>query len=156
MARFPLSLSLLLLLLAVTVAASSTFDEENPITTVVSNVFHEFEASVVKVIGASRQALSFARFAHRYGKSYGSEEEMKLRFLIFSENLKLIKSHNRKGLSYTMGVNRFADWTWEEFRRHRLGAAQNCSATTKGNHKITDDLLPGVVLLSTLKNNGML
>jgi len=159
MARFPLSLSLLLLL-AVTVAASSTFDEENPITTVVSNVLREFEASVVKVIGTSRQALSFARFAHRYGKSYGCEVEMKLRFSIFSENLKLIKSHNRKGLSYTMGVNRFADWTWEEFRRHRLGAAQNCSATTKGNHKITDDLLPGMKdwretgIVSPVKDQG--
>lgn len=36
----------------------------------------------------------------------------------------------------------FADWTWEEFQRHRLGAAQNCSATLKGNHKLTDVVLP--------------
>ena len=33
-------------------------------------------------------------------------EEMKLRFGIFSENLKLIKSTNRKGLSYKLAVNR--------------------------------------------------
>ncbi|KAI8565335.1 hypothetical protein RHMOL_Rhmol03G0251100 [Rhododendron molle] len=104
MARSPLCLSLLLLL-AVAVAGASTFDEENPIRTVVSNVLREFETSVVNVVGYSRQALSFARFAHRYGKSYETEEEMKLRFSIFSENLKLIKSHNRKGLSYTMAVN---------------------------------------------------
>lgn len=40
----------------------------------------------------------------------------------------------------------FADWTWEEFKKHRLGAAQNCSATTKGNHKLTDVVLPESVL----------
>ncbi|CAL5339696.1 unnamed protein product [Camellia sinensis] len=67
---------------------------------------------------------------------------MKLRFSIFSENLKLIKSHNKKKLSYTLSVNHFSDWTWEEFRKHRLGAAQNCSATTRGNHKLTDEVLP--------------
>ena len=36
----------------------------------------------------------------------------------------------------------FADWTWEEFKKHRLGAAQNCSATAKGNHKLTNVVLP--------------
>lgn len=36
----------------------------------------------------------------------------------------------------------FADWTWEEFKKHRLGAAQNCSATTKGSHKLTDAVPP--------------
>ncbi|KAG5559119.1 hypothetical protein RHGRI_008890 [Rhododendron griersonianum] len=162
MARSPLCLSLLLLLLAVAVAVAgaSTFDEENPIRTVVSNVLREFETSVVNVVGYSRQALSFARFAHRYGKSYETEEEMKLRFSIFSENLKLIKSHNRKGLSYTMAVNKFADWTWEEFHRLRLGAAQNCSATKKGNHKLTDDLLPEmkdwreIGIVSPVKDQG--
>lgn len=41
----------------------------------------------------------------------------------------------------------FADWTWEEFQRHRLGAAQNCSATLKGNHKLTDAVLPEAVLV---------
>lgn len=33
-------------------------------------------------------------------------EEMKSRFAIFSENLDLIRSTNKKGLSYTLGVNR--------------------------------------------------
>lgn len=54
--------------------------------------------------------------------------------------------------SVSFAVTEFADWTWEEFHRHRLGAAQNCSATKKGNHKLTDDLLPEMVLPSALKN----
>lgn len=36
----------------------------------------------------------------------------------------------------------FADMSWEEFRTLKLGAAQNCSATLNGNHKLTDELLP--------------
>lgn len=32
--------------------------------------------------------------------------------------------------------------TWEEFSKQKLGAAQHCSATKKGNHKLTDAVLP--------------
>ncbi|KAF7837943.1 thiol protease aleurain-like [Senna tora] len=101
-----------------------------------------FQSQLLQVIGRTRHALSFASFAQRYGKQYDTVEEMKLRFQIFSQNLELIRSTNRKGLPYTLGVNHFADWTWEEFKRKRLGAAQNCSATLKGNHKLTDAILP--------------
>ncbi|XP_062091143.1 pro-cathepsin H-like [Humulus lupulus] len=139
MARLSLLLSVLLVL-AIAVAGS-TFDESNPIR-LVSDRLRDFETQVLNVVGNTRHALSFARFANRYGKKYDTVEEMKHRFGIFSENRKLIKSTNKKGLPYTLAVNHFADWTWEEFRRHRLGAAQNCSATLKGNHKLSDALLP--------------
>ncbi|RWW08984.1 hypothetical protein GW17_00027556 [Ensete ventricosum] len=42
----------------------------------------------------------------RYGKSYGSAEEILKRFAVFSENLELIRSTNRKGLPYRLGINR--------------------------------------------------
>ncbi|KAJ4841883.1 hypothetical protein Tsubulata_015445 [Turnera subulata] len=123
------------------VAAGSRFDDSNPIR-LASDRLRDLEASFAKVIGNTRRAISFARFAHRHGKSYETEEELKLRFAIFSESLDLIRSTNRKGLPYTLGVNQFADWTWEEFKRHRLGAAQNCSATTKGSHKLSNAVIP--------------
>ncbi|CAN6699151.1 unnamed protein product [Malus baccata var. baccata] len=142
MARLTLFLSAALVLAAISCGvAASSFDESNPIR-LVSDSLRDLEEQVVQVLGSSRHVLSFARFAHRYGKKYESAEEMKLRYEIFLENKKLIRSTNRKGLSYTLAVNRFADWSWEEFARHRLGAAQNCSATTKGNHKLTDAVLP--------------
>ncbi|KAM7513531.1 hypothetical protein LguiA_003114 [Lonicera macranthoides] len=156
-------LTLLILLIAFVsagVRAGNTFSDANPIKQVVSDGLREFESSVLKVLGNTRHALSFARFAHRYGKSYETVDEMKMRFSIFSESLKMIRSHNKKGLSYTLGVNEFADWTWEEFRANRLGAAQNCSATTKGNHKLTDVALPElkdwrkVGIVSPVKNQG--
>lgn len=87
-------------------------------------------------------------------------EEVKLRFEVYKQNLDLIRSTNKKELPYRLGLNKFADWTWEEFQRHRLGAAQNCSATLKGNHKLTNEALPeskdwrdeGIV--SAVKNQG--
>lgn len=108
----------------------------------VSDGLGEIESSVLQVIGQTRHAFSFAKFISRYGKKYETVEEMRLRFQIFSENLKLIRSTNRKRLPYRLGLNHFADWTWEEFRKHRLGAAQECSATLKGGHKLTDETLP--------------
>ncbi|KAK7363308.1 hypothetical protein VNO77_05444 [Canavalia gladiata] len=130
-------LSLLILFFCVATAAASTFDDSNPIRLV-----SDLDSQVLQVIGQSRHALSFARFALRYGKRYHSVDEIKHRFQIFSDNLRLIRSTNKKPLTYTLGVNHFADWTWEEFTRHRLGAAQNCSATHKGNHMLTDAVLP--------------
>ncbi|XP_059433136.1 pro-cathepsin H-like [Corylus avellana] len=160
MARVSLvSLILLLLYCAAAAAAASTFEDSNPIR-LASDGLRDIEAQVIQVIGHTHHALSFARFAHRYGKRYETMEEMKLRFGIFSENLKLIKSTNRKGLSYKLAVNHFADWTWEEFQSQRLGAAQNCSATLKGNHKLTDSVLPEakdwreVGIVSPVKDQG--
>ncbi|KAL6222057.1 hypothetical protein ACLB2K_005449 [Fragaria x ananassa] len=137
-------LTLLLSVLAAVVlisSAASSFDESNPIR-LASEGLRELQDQFVQVLGHGCHVHSFARFAFRYEKKYESLEEMRRRFEIFSENKKLIRSTNRKGLSYKLGVNRFADWTWEEFQRHRLGAAQNCSATTKGNHKLTDAVPP--------------
>lgn len=141
MARLTLTLISSIILLLCCVAAASSFDDSNPIR-LVSDRLRVLEATVFRVVGHTCRASKFARFAHRYGKSYESEEEIKLRFATFSENLDLIRSTNRKRLSYKLGVNHFADWTWEEFEKHRLGAAQNCSATLKGNHKLADVILP--------------
>ncbi|GMJ07297.1 hypothetical protein like AT3G45310 [Hibiscus trionum] len=135
------SIVLLLCSAAAATTAASTFEDSNPIL-MVSDGLRGFESTVLRVIGHSRHAISFARFAYKHGKKYETVEEMKLRFQIFKDNYDLIRSTNRKGLSYTLAVNQFADWTWEEFRKHRLGAAQNCSATTKGNHRLTDVVLP--------------
>lgn len=80
-------------------------DDPNPIR-MVPDELREVEAEVVRVVGRTRHALSFARFAVRHGKRYESPEELKMRFEVFSENKRLIRSTNRKRLSYTLAVNR--------------------------------------------------
>lgn len=100
MARW--SLLLLTVVLGVAAAAgSSSFEDSNPIRLV-----SDLEEQVLQVIGQTRHAVSFARFARRYGKRYDSVEEIQHRFRIFSENLQLIKSTNKKRLSYKLGLNR--------------------------------------------------
>ncbi|CAO2842029.1 unnamed protein product [Amaranthus hypochondriacus] len=155
---FTFSLLLLISCFA-TPSISSTFTDENPIR-LVSDGLQEIESSVVSLLGNTRHALSFARFIHRHGKRYETAEEIINRFNVYRESLKLIRSTNKKGLPYKLHINKFADWTWEEFRRHRLGAAQNCSATLKGSHKLSHAVAPekkdwrdeGIV--SPVKNQG--
>nr|AAC49361.1 P21 [Petunia x hybrida] len=160
MSRLSLLLVLVAGLFAVAFARTANFADENPIRQVVSDSFHELESGILHVVGQTRHALSFARFARRYGKRYDSVEEIKQRFDIFLDNLEMINSHNDKGLSYKLGVNEFSDLTWDEFRRDRLGAAQNCSATTKGNLKLRDAVLPETKdwreagIVSPVKNQG--
>lgn len=45
-------------------AGSESLAEENPIRQVVDGL-HELETSILRIVGDSRRALSFARFAHR-------------------------------------------------------------------------------------------
>ncbi|KAG2311078.1 hypothetical protein Bca4012_025535 [Brassica carinata] len=139
--RAILSSVLLLILVAASSAENIRFDESNPIR-MVSDGLREVEESIVQILGQSRHVLSFARFTHRYGKRYENAEEIKLRFSIFKESIDLIRSTNKRGLSYKLGLNQFADLTWEEFQRTKLGAAQNCSATLKGSHKLTEEAPP--------------
>ncbi|KAL3744664.1 hypothetical protein ACJRO7_013865 [Eucalyptus globulus] len=102
----------------------------------------DLESSILQTIGNDLPARSFVDFANRHGKTYQTAKEIKLRFDNYRENLKLIRSTNQKGLPYTLAVNQYADWSWEEFKTYRLGASQSCSATTKGSHKLADDVLP--------------
>ncbi|KAK9081620.1 hypothetical protein Syun_031403 [Stephania yunnanensis] len=139
--------SLLLLFFAALIRCSaavpsrSAFDDENPIR-LVSGGFRDLEASVREIVGDTRHALAFARFAHRYGKRYGSVEEMRRRFENFVESLETVKATNKKGLTYRLALNKFADMSWEEFQAQKLGAPQNCSATTKSTHKLKEGILP--------------
>merc|ERR1719187_2333257 len=64
--------------------------------------------------------LEWEAFKLKFERSYSSVEEHDLRRSIFADNLRLIESHNLEhalGLhTYTLGVNRFADLTNDEFR----------------------------------------
>jgi C1A family cysteine protease len=57
------------------------------------------------------------KFRAMHKKLYASAEEAMHRFTVFRENMDLIDSENSKGLSYTLGVNQFADMTNEEYRQ---------------------------------------
>lgn len=82
--------------------------------------------------GASLAVLSAAdkpnyeamwqQFKADYNKFYpanGNEEQE--RFQIFKDNIDVIEATNAKKLSYELGVNEFADLTWDEFASTHLG-----------------------------------
>merc|ERR1711963_759609 len=59
----------------------------------------------------------FFQFEKDFGKLYSSQRERWERFGVFSANLRRIRSHNdRPGVTYTLGITKFADMSDEEFK----------------------------------------
>jgi len=52
---------------------------------------------------------------YRHGGEFLTQQEHNSRFEIFKDNVDTITRHNEKGLSWHMGVTKFADMTKEEF-----------------------------------------
>ena len=61
---------------------------------------------------------AFRKFKSEYKKSYASPSETDFRFGVFQKNLQTIKSHTNP--SYSLGINQFADLTFEEFSNQYL------------------------------------
>ena len=61
---------------------------------------------------------TFKKFMVNYNRNYTSTEEHEFRFQIFKQNLKRIaKVNSGQGNGAKFGVNKFADWTDEEFEQ---------------------------------------
>jgi len=60
---------------------------------------------------------AFQKFISQYGRNFASEDEYNMRKGIFAESLRKVEEHNAKGLSWTYGINKFSDWTHEEYQR---------------------------------------
>jgi len=66
----------------------------------------------------SSDDVEFLKFVSKYGKSYGTKEEYELRADTFKDTLAKIAEENSKNdNSFTVGINKFADWTPSEFKR---------------------------------------
>jgi len=66
------------------------------------------------------KALLFENFIEKYNKVYATEIEKGQRFQIFSENVDDIYASNVKNRSYTLGVTKNTDFTFEEWRASHL------------------------------------
>lgn len=58
---------------------------------------------------------AFSDWTIEHGKLYTSEDHHNLRFQIFKENYVMIKASNEQNKSYTLGLNKWADLSHEEF-----------------------------------------
>jgi hypothetical protein len=56
-------------------------------------------------------------YLSRYGKSYATKEEFEKRMQIFSEaRVKILAMNARPNVTHRVGLNKFADWSKEEYR----------------------------------------
>jgi len=62
----------------------------------------------------------FSKYMVSFNKSY-SRYEYDFRYQTFKKNYYMIVDHNLQGKSWSLGVNEFADMTWDEFRSEKLG-----------------------------------
>jgi len=86
--------------------------------------------AVVLCIGAASAAprlhsedeysFLFKSYIAQFDKMY-HHDEFHGRFNNFKDNVDMIAEHNAAGLSWKLGVNEFADMTWEQFRTKYLG-----------------------------------
>lgn len=70
-------------------------------------------------------------FKKTHGKSYLGAEVENYRFGVFKKNVEIIEKHNQDfsmGLTtYRLGINAFADWTFDEFKVAMLGTSNRFS-----------------------------
>lgn len=108
-------------------------------------------------------SLQFAKFKADHGKTYHTKSEETRRFQIFAENMKMVETHNKAGLSYKFGINQFSDMTQEEFKAQSLGGYKRLpqpEGAAKKSVKVNAQDLPESVdwrdsgAVSAVKNQG--
>jgi C1A family cysteine protease len=72
-------------------------------------------------LAKSDARLGFTTWAQHHGKQYSSQEEADRRSEIFQANVGFILDHNSKSSSHKLGLNEFADMSFEEFSEFYLG-----------------------------------
>ena len=60
-------------------------------------------------------------YLHKYNKSYPVTQTYWEHYYIFEKNIDKINDHNKKNLSWSMGLNNFTDISFEEFKSVYLG-----------------------------------
>jgi C1A family cysteine protease len=82
----------------------------------------------------------------KHGKNYNGLGEKEKRFTVFTDNLGFIDEHNTlENITYTVGLNRFADLTNEEYRTMYLGVKRKAGGvkrnlTNREQPRVGDEL----------------
>lgn len=64
----------------------------------------------------------FSDFVRDHSKEYNTVHEYFARKDIFENNKRMIERHNAHGQNkFSLAVNKFADWTWDEFKNNMVG-----------------------------------
>jgi len=91
--------------------------------------FGEYYANNIDKSSSSAQQFyqdqyyaSFEGYLSKYGKKYLTNDEYGYRYMVFSNNYRMINEFNQQqNRTFTLGINQFADLTKEEFQMLYLG-----------------------------------
>jgi len=93
--------------------------------------------------------MKWKHFKEDFGKVYNGIDEEQKRYEIFKSNVDIIYEVNSQNLSYTLGVNQFADLKSEEFAAGYLGFKKPEQLWGElpylGKHEYSGDTLPAAV-----------
>jgi C1A family cysteine protease len=100
---------------------------------------------VVVSVGATPEVgTAFSQFKTEFGRSYHDVSAEAKRLAVFDANYRMIAEVNSRNLSYTLGINQFADMTQQEFAaRFSAGGLQYPSALQASESSTTDSRLLG-------------
>jgi cathepsin L len=59
--------------------------------------------------------MKYKQFLEKYNKTYGTYDEYWTRYFIFLNNSNYMEYRNNQNLSYKLGINQYADLTFDEF-----------------------------------------
>jgi len=99
-------------------------------------------SSVPAICDSMGCAMPFSTWASLHGKTYAPTER-DYRESVYMNNVKKIVRHNADGHSWTMGVNKFADLTAEEFKGRFIGTFNHTGAAS--NETVELGALPASV-----------
>lgn len=97
---------------------------------------------------ATAQFPAFSEWMSAHGRTYSGVTELMFRRDTYEANLNKIEAHNAGGHSWTMGVNKFADLTADEFKARYVGGytgAKKISKKTNSKFRIQAKDLPAGV-----------
>lgn len=88
---------------------------------------------------------AWAEWRTEHGVSYDTPQEESHRFEVFADHLATINAHNAAGKSWTMGLSKWSDLTFAEFKAEHgiLDDPQHCSATNGPMKKPVSLKAPG-------------
>lgn len=89
----------------------------------------------------------FLEYAKVFNKKYTSESEFQQRFRNFVDNAAYIRIHNSQNYEWTLGVNEFADMSFQEFGDIYLHAIKVPEDFEEDNHQ---DHYAGVTAPTTI------
>jgi cathepsin L/KDEL-tailed cysteine endopeptidase len=68
---------------------------------------------------------AFALWQRTHGRSYKTPSEATKRLAVFAANARYVAEHNARNSGLVLGLNQFADLTFEEFSASHLGYKQS-------------------------------